>query len=78
VTHEVTITWQASRGGWFGRVLFAALATVILIVAGLASLIVLASMALGILAILAIFLWKVRMARGVSWRALWGKSSRRW
>jgi hypothetical protein len=78
MTHQVTITWQAGSGGWFGRVLFGVLAAVTLIVAALVSLVVFASLALGILAILAIFLWKVRVARGVSWSALRGKSSRRW
>jgi len=77
MSRHVTITWQVGSGGWFGRIVFGALAAVILIVGALVSLVVLALLALCILAVLAVFLWKARVGRGRSWRILQGKSSRR-
>jgi len=78
ITRHVTITWQVGRGGWLSRIVFGVLTAVILIVAALVSIVVLAWLVLGILALLAIVLWKTRVTgQGASWTILRGKRPRR-
>jgi len=78
VTRHLTITWGADRGGWLGRIVFGVLGAVLLIAVALVSIVVLLWLVLGILAVLAIALWKTRLqGQGTSWTILRGKRQRR-